>query len=60
MNIRLHKLGTEKIKVFDDDFDNIYDIYKLKAEKDGYYGELKFIKEHGNIVVYTIIKIHKV
>ncbi len=54
--IRLRKIGTEKVKSFDKDFDSLYDFYKRKAEKMGYFGELKFIKEKGKVLVYTIIE----
>jgi len=53
--IRLRKIGIEKIKSFDKDFDGLYDFYKRKAEEMGYWGELKFIKERGKILIYTIL-----
>lgn len=52
---RLRKIGTEKRKSFDKDFDGLYDFYKNKAEDMGYFGELKFIKERGRVLIYTII-----
>lgn len=52
---RLRKIGTEKRKFFDKDFDGLYDFYKNKAEDMGYFGELKFIKERGKVLIYTII-----
>jgi hypothetical protein len=52
---RLRKIGTEKRKSFDKDFDGLYDFYKNKAEDMGYFGELKFIKERGKVLIYTII-----
>lgn len=51
-----HKIGTEKIKTFDLCFDKVYDFYKIKAEDLGYFGELKFIKERGKVLIYTLIK----
>jgi len=54
-SIYLHKLGYEKIKKFNNEFDQLYDFYKQKAQKSGYHGELKFIKEHGKIVVFVVI-----
>jgi hypothetical protein len=57
MENNLHKLGQEKIKIFQSDFDKLYDWYKLKAEKAGYFGELKFIKERGKIIIYVEIKL---
>lgn len=55
--IRLHKIGTEKIKVFENNFDKVYDYYKEKAEDSGYWGELKFVKERGKIIIYVIIEL---
>lgn len=52
---RLRKIGTEKRKFFDKDFDGLYDFYKNKAEDMCYFGELKFIKERGKVLIYTII-----
>jgi hypothetical protein len=57
MEIRLHKLGTEKEKNFRENFDNIYDFYKIKAKYDGYQGELKFIKERGKVIIYVQIEL---
>lgn len=50
---RLYKLGIVKKKVFDKEFDAIYDQYKVKAELLGYNGEIKFIREHGKILIYV-------
>ena len=49
------KLGIEKVKVVNKEFDNICDSYTKKARDLGYYGELKFIKEHGKIIIYVTI-----
>jgi hypothetical protein len=57
MDIRLHKIGVEKIKVFEDNFDKVYDFYKEKAELEGYWGEIKFIKERGKVIIYVVIKL---
>ena len=54
--IRLKKIGIEKSKSFDKDFDGLYDFYKNKAEDMGYFGDLKFIKEKGKVFIYTIIE----
>lgn len=51
----LKKLGIEKVKVINKDFDNICDSYTNKARELGYFGELKFIKEHGKIIIYVTI-----
>lgn len=54
---RLRKIGTEKSTSFDKDFDGLYDFYKNKAEDMGYFGELKFIKERGKVLIYNIIEL---
>jgi hypothetical protein len=51
----LKKLGIEKVKVVNKDFDNICDYYNKKAKELGHQGELKFIKEHNKILIYVII-----
>ena len=51
----LKKLGIEKVKVVNKDFDNICDSYTKKARELGYFGELKFIKEHRKIIIYVTI-----
>lgn len=56
-DIRLRRIGTEKIKIFENCFDEVYDHYKQKAEDEGYHGELKFIKERGKVIIYTIIEL---
>lgn len=50
----LRKLGIEKVKVFEKDFDVLYDKYSIKAKENGLYGELKFIKEHSKIIIYVV------
>ena len=52
----LKKLGIEKEKVFSKDFDRFYDLYKKKAVGLGKTGDLRFIKEHGKVVVYVVIE----
>jgi hypothetical protein len=54
--LRLRKIGIEKSKYFDKDFNGLYDYYKNKAEEMGYFGDLKFIKERGKVIIYTIIE----
>lgn len=51
----LKKLGIEKVKVFENKFDDLYDRYSNKAKSLGFHGELKFIKEHSKVLVYVII-----
>ena len=52
---RLRKLGVEKVKVLDENFDEIYEKYKKKAVDAGYEGEIKFITEHGRVIIYVVI-----
>jgi len=54
--LHLRKLGIEKAKVLESNFDKVYDYYKRKAEDMGYCGELKFIKEKSKVFIYTIIE----
>lgn len=56
-DIRLRKIGVEKSRVFETNFDSVYDYYKRKAEDSGYFGELKLIKERGKVIIYTIIEL---
>jgi hypothetical protein len=49
------RLGSEKIKTIDEDFDNIYEKYKEKALTLGFTSELKFVKERGKVIVYVVI-----
>lgn len=51
----LKKLGIEKAKVLDLNFDELYEKYSSKAKDLGLYGELKFIKEHGKVLIYVTI-----
>ncbi len=55
MELVLRKLGVEKVKVLDKNFDAIYEKYSNKAKADGFHGELKFIKEHGMVLIYVVI-----
>ena len=47
------KLGTEKIKHFDENFDELYDKYKKMAEDLGYTNKIKFKKEKNKIIIYV-------
>ena len=49
------KLGTEKLKEFKENFDDICDQYETKAKEQGYNGELLFKKEKGNMVIFVTI-----
>lgn len=52
---RLKKLGIEKVKVLNSDFDNLYEKYKKRALEAGCEGEIKFIREHGRVFIYVVI-----
>lgn len=54
-NIRLKKLGVEKVKTLTNNFDFIYQKYKEKAEKAEKYGDIKFIIEHGRVFIYVVL-----
>jgi hypothetical protein len=56
MDVLLKKLGIEKEKDFNKDFDYFYDLYKQKALDFGKKGELKFVKEHGKVVIFVVIE----
>lgn len=53
MSDLVRKIGVEKIKVFDKNPDYFFDYYKDKALSQGYHGELKFLKERGNILIFV-------
>jgi hypothetical protein len=55
MACKYKKLGSEKIKVFDENFDKLYDKYKSKAKEMGYDGKIKFQKERANVVIFVEI-----
>ena len=55
MKMLLKQLGIEKDKVVNNNFDEVCDKYIKKAKDLGFYGELKFIKEHSKIIVYVVI-----
>jgi len=55
MSELLKRLGVEKEKAFSKDFDRIYDLYKQKALDQGRKGDLRFIKEHGKVIVYVVM-----
>ena len=53
---RLKKLGIEKVKVLNKDFDDLYEKYKKRALEAGCEGELRFIREHGRVTIYVVIE----
>jgi hypothetical protein len=55
MSELLKKLGIEKEKNFNKDFDYFYDLYKQKALDYGRKGELRFLKEHGKVIIYVVM-----
>lgn len=50
----LRKIGIEKAKTFNKNFDTLYEKYKEKAINMGLLGELKFITEHNKVLIYVI------
>jgi hypothetical protein len=52
----VRKLGSEKLTYFKDNFDKVVDDYKVKAEDEGYYGELLFNKEKGRMVIFVTLE----
>lgn len=57
MEQRLKKIGQVKATTFNKQFDKVYDYWKKRAEEEfNYYGDLKFIKEHNLVFIYTIIE----
>jgi hypothetical protein len=55
---RLRKIGHVKATIFNKQFDKVYDYWKNKAQDElDYYGDLKFIKEHNLVFIYTVIEI---
>lgn len=55
MELLLKKLGIEKVKVVDNNFDEIYEKYSQKAKELGFYGEIRFVKEHSKVMIYVVI-----
>ena len=53
MSDLVRKIGVEKIKIFNKNPDYFFDYYKDKALSQGYHGELKFLKEKGNILIFV-------
>ena len=52
---RLIKIGIEKTKFFDNNFDVLYEKYKEKALNMGHNSDLKLIKEHNKVIIYVVI-----
>ncbi len=52
----VRKLGIEKVKDFNENFDEICDRYQSKAIKEGYYGDLLFKKEKGKMIIFVTLE----
>ena len=52
---RLRKLGIEKVKILNEKFDELYEVYIKKALESGLQGELRFKKQHGRVFIYVVI-----
>jgi hypothetical protein len=60
MEQRLKKIGQVKATVFNKQFDKVYDYWKNRAENEhNYFGNLKFIKEHNTVFIYTVIELEE-
>jgi hypothetical protein len=55
MEERVRRIGIEKIKDMNNDFDQLYEKYKKKAIEMGYEGDLKYVKSHGKIEIFAVI-----
>jgi len=56
MNGLGRRLGKEKVKDFNENFDEICDRYQSKAIAEGYYGDLIFKKENGWMVIFVTLE----
>lgn len=54
-DLRLRKLGQEKRKVFDKNFDELSLKYEQKARDAGYDGDIKYIVEKGKVLIYVVL-----
>ena len=55
MKQRLKKIGQVKATTFNKEFDRVYDYWKKRAEDEfNYFDELRFIKEHNLVFIYTV------
>lgn len=55
MKERLKKIGYVKATTFNKEFDRVYDYWKKRAEDEfNYFGDLRFIKEHNLVFIYTV------
>ena len=52
----VRQLGTEKVKDFKENFDEICDRYQSKAIKEGYNGDLLFKKEKGKMIIFVSLE----
>jgi hypothetical protein len=51
----LFYLGKTKEEELINNFDEIYDVYRLLAHKKGFSGEIKFVESLDNIYIYVKI-----
>jgi hypothetical protein len=58
MSILVRKIGQEKLKNFQSNVDYYLDIYRERAIKLGFSGELKFKKENGNVLIFLELDIN--
>jgi hypothetical protein len=55
MKERLKKIGYVKATTFNKEFDRVYDYWKKRAEDEfNYFDDLRFIKEHNLVFIYTV------
>lgn len=58
MEQRLKKIGQVKATTFNKQFDQVYDYWKKRAESEhNFFGDLRFIKEHSQVFIYTTIEL---
>ncbi len=53
MEGHVRRLGQEKLKYFEENFDMVYDEYKMKAQNEGYEGKIHFKKERGKMIIFV-------
>jgi len=57
MNERLYYLGKCKPKELKQNFDEVYDYYKIQASKKGYHGDISFIEDRKWVKFYVKVEI---
>jgi hypothetical protein len=56
METLVRTIGKVKLKRFENEFDFVVDEFKLKSNRLGYTGELKFKKEKGYMIIFVEVK----